>query len=205
MEAASIALVLAITRPWVWDRLDERVRSNVADWLHSAEGQRFPDNNWHWFRIVTASFVSSVGRTWDRAELQESLDLHERCFRGHGWYSDGPGRDFDHYAGWVWQFYPLLWADLFPDQVAALASEATVARWRGRLADYVDDALLLVGGDGSPLIQGRSLIYRFAAAAPLWMGAYSGATRVSLGLVRRACSGMLGHFLARGCRSKGIC
>ncbi len=35
----------------------------------------------------------------------------------------------------------------------------------GRLADFLDDAAYLVGGNGAPLIQGRSLIYRFAAAA----------------------------------------
>jgi hypothetical protein len=48
------------------------------------------------------------------------------------------------------------------------------------------------------LIQGRSLTYRFAAAAPLWMGALTGATDVPLGQLRRAASGMLRHFLDRG-------
>ena len=44
----------------------------------------------------------------------------------------------------------------------------------------------LVGGDGSPLLQGRSLIYRFAAAAPFWVGALAGVPVASPGRLRNA-------------------
>ena len=63
---------------------------------------------------------------------------------------------------------------------------------------FLDDAVALVGADGAPLLQGRSLVYRFAAAAPLWVGAATGATDLDPGLIRRACSGMLGHFASHG-------
>ena len=49
-----------------------------------------------------------------------------------------------------------------------------------------------------PLLQGRSLIYRFAAAAPLWAGAATGATRQDLGTLRRGASGILKAFVERG-------
>jgi len=45
-----------------------------------------------------------------------------------------------------------------------------IARYRERLDEYLGDALRLVGADGCPLIQGRSLVYRFAAAAPFQDG-----------------------------------
>jgi hypothetical protein len=67
-----------------------------------------------------------------------------------------------------------------------------------RLADFLDDAAYLVGGNGAPLIQGRSLIYRFAAAAPFWAGELSGHTRLSPGVGRRAASGMLDYFVRHG-------
>jgi hypothetical protein len=70
--------------------------------------------------------------------------------------------------------------------------------WAERLSSFLDDAALLVGSDGSPLQQGRSLIYRFAAAAPFWVGAMTGATKLSPGLIRRASSGMLRHFTDHG-------
>jgi hypothetical protein len=90
--------------------------------------------------------------------------------------------------------YPLLWADMAGDHCPDGLREA----WRHRLSRYLDDAILLIGGDGSPLLQGRSLTYRFAAAAPLWVGAMTGATNLSPGTIRRACSGMLDHFTSHG-------
>ena len=55
-----------------------------------------------------------------------------------------------------------------------------------------------MGANGAPLIQGRSLIYRFAAAAPFWVGELSGHTRLSPGMARRAASGMLDYFARHG-------
>ena len=57
-------------------------------------------------------------------------------------------------------------AGLLNDVVGAadLAGDRTEAAVAG-LDRYLLDALTLVGGDGSPLIEGRSLIYRFASAA----------------------------------------
>jgi len=58
--------------------------------------------------------------------------------------------------------------------------------------------VLLVGGDGSPLLQGRSLIYRFAAAAPFWVGALAGVKSVPFGQLRRAATATIGHFVENG-------
>ncbi|GAA4089041.1 hypothetical protein GCM10022233_85390 [Streptomyces shaanxiensis] len=46
--------------------------------------------------------------------------------------------------------------------------------------------------------QGRSLTYRFAAAAPLWAGALADATPLPAGRTRRLASGTLKHFAERG-------
>lgn len=62
------------------------------------------------------------------------------------------------------------------------------------LADYIH----LVGGDGAPLHQGRSLTYRMAAAAPLWAGAPFDATPLAPGVTRRATSSILRYFTDRG-------
>ncbi|WP_073502521.1 DUF2264 domain-containing protein [Actinacidiphila paucisporea] len=71
-------------------------------------------------------------------------------------------------------------------------------QWRGDLGRYLDDAVRLIGADGSSLMQGRSLTYRYAAAAPLWVAAVTGAGTPAPGLVRRAASGMLRHFTDAG-------
>ena len=63
------------------------------------------------------------------------------------------------------------------------------ARDVAALDRFLQDAVALVGADGSPLIQGRSLIYRFAAAAPFWVGRHRrGAQSLSPGQLRRAAS-----------------
>lgn len=46
VEAASVALALHETRPWLWDRLDDRVRQQVLDWLAPMAGDPMPGNNW---------------------------------------------------------------------------------------------------------------------------------------------------------------
>ncbi|GAA3104470.1 DUF2264 domain-containing protein [Nonomuraea salmonea] len=46
--------------------------------------------------------------------------------------------------------------------------------------------------------QGRSLTYRFATVAPLWLGALTGATPLPPGRTRRVASGVLRHFAERG-------
>lgn len=198
VEAASVALVLQMTRPWLWDRLDEGVRERTVAWLATVIGQEYPPINWVWFRIVVESFLREAGGPWSAADIEEDLAVHASLRRADGWLTDGDGlRAYDHYTGWALHLYPLLWADLF-DVTGSLISPELRARWAADLRRYLADAVCLVGADGSPLLQGRSLVYRFAAAAPLWTAAYTGAGGPAPGLVRRAASGMLRHFADRG-------
>ncbi|MET7280594.1 DUF2264 domain-containing protein [Kribbella sp. NPDC005582] len=194
VEACSIALGLHLSRPWLWDRLDDRDRSNIVAWLATVVGEQYPPINWVWFQIVVETFLKSVGGPWSPADIESGLAVHESLYRADGWYADGPERAFDHYNGWALHVYPLLWASMDP----SLSGAAVQAAWRDRLSAFLDSTVHLIGGNGSPLVQGRSLTYRFAAAAPLWMGAITGATSQSPGVLRRASSGILKHFLDRG-------
>ncbi|KAB8157066.1 DUF2264 domain-containing protein [Streptomyces sp. 3MP-14] len=198
VEAASVALILQLTRPWLWDLLDDRVRQRTVDWLATVVGQPYPPINWVWFRVVVESFLREVGGPWSPHDIAEDLAVHARLRRPGGWLTDGAEqRAYDHYTGWALHLYPLLWARSF-DVTGSLVEPGTVATWEADLARYLDDAVHLVGADGSPLLQGRSLIYRFAAAAPLWTAAYAGVGDLPPGLLRRAASGILRHFHDRG-------
>ncbi|MGW3345567.1 DUF2264 domain-containing protein [Nonomuraea rubra] len=188
VEAASIALVLHLTRPWLWDRLAPRVREQVVDYLAPAVGSGYPPINWVWFQIVVEQFLASVGGPYAQEDIDAGLALAESFEREGGWYADGAERAYDHYAGWALHFYPVLWREM-----AGLPPDP---RHLARLERFLDDAVHLVGADGSPLVQGRSLAYRFAAAAPFWVGARAGAG--SPGLLRRAASGIVRHFAERG-------
>jgi hypothetical protein len=195
VEAASIAIALHETRPWIWDRLDGAVRARILDWLAAFTNARVPDNNWVWFRAVAAAFARSVGAPCDGGDIEHAITRTEGWYAGDGWYTDGGTRNFDHYNGWAMHLYPLWYCRIAGD----LADPGLADRYRDRLRRYLEDAAHLVGGDGAPLFQGRSLTYRFAALAPFWVGALFDATPLPPGMTRRIASGMLRYFLHAGC------
>jgi len=172
VEAASIALILDMTRDWIWDELSARTRQRVVDYLSPAAGdQTYPRINWVWFRLVVQTFLKSVGGPCSKADMEADLASHDSFARANGWLADGDERAYDHYTGWALHLYPTLWAQMRGAEAMA-AARGTVDR--DRLDRYLTDALALVGSDGAPFLQGRSLTYRFAAAAPFWAGAMAG-------------------------------
>ncbi|MFC7404695.1 DUF2264 domain-containing protein [Georgenia alba] len=196
VEAASIALILDMTRPWIWDGLAPGEQERVVDYLAEAVGDRgYPVNNWVWFRLVVQTFLKSVGGPWSREDMEADLATHESFVREGGWLTDGGRRNYDHYVGWALHLYPTLWARMSGAEELAAPRAATD---RARLGEFLTNAVHLVGADGGPLIQGRSLVYRFAAAAPYWVGALAEVETVPLGQLRRAASAVVGHFVDRG-------
>jgi hypothetical protein len=201
VECASVAIALHESRPWIWDRLDDGVRQRIVAWMTDMHAAQVPDNNWVWFRAITSAFLRSVGASWSGQDIDHAIARTEQWYAGDGWYSDGGDRDgaglrnFDHYSGWAMQYYPLWYCRIS----AAAADPALLDRYRGRLRRYLDDAQHLVGANGEPLLQGRSLTYRYAMLCPLWIGAVFDATPLPAGRTRRLASGVLRHFTEAGC------
>jgi hypothetical protein len=199
VEAASIALALHETRPLVWDRLTDSVRQRVIEWLAAIIGDPIWENNWTWFQAIIEAFLRSVGGPWSAADIERTLDRTEAWYVGDGWYSDGTDRaeglrNFDYYSGWAMHFYPLWYC-----RMTGPAADPLLHRYRARLCRYLADAQHLIGADGSPVFQGRSLTYRFAMLAPFWMGAIFDASPLSAGRTRRLASGVVRHFVSNGC------
>ncbi|MDG9717795.1 DUF2264 domain-containing protein [Streptomyces sp. DH24] len=193
VEAASIALALRLTRPLLWDRLDDSVRQRAAHWLGDALTAEPWPCNWELFPVTVAGFLQETGHEPDacRAAVDRGLARVEEWYAGGGWYTDGPRRAFDHYNGWALHLYPVLHAWLAGDA-------GLLDRYGARLEAHLADCARLFGGDGAPVHQGRSLTYRFATAAPLWLGALTGRTPLPPGETRRLASGALRYFLDRG-------
>ncbi|PYD00123.1 DUF2264 domain-containing protein [Microbacterium esteraromaticum] len=195
VEAAALAVGLHLTRETVWARLDERARRQTIEYLSAFIGGTYPQNNWAWFRLMVSFFLQRVGGPYSEADREQDFALLDSFDLPGGWIADGVGRNFDHYCGWALPFYPMIWAQMVADDPR---HAARVERYRTRLDDYLDDALHLIGADGAPLLQGRSLTYRFATAAPAWAAALHGRSRHEPGLLRRAASGQARHFVERG-------
>ncbi|WP_328946273.1 DUF2264 domain-containing protein [Streptomyces sp. NBC_00250] len=200
VEAASIAVGLRLTRRWLWDRLDGQTRDQVRAWLAPALHVTHVDNNWWLFPAMVGAFLAETGGPAgadpdaDGAALravEQGLAKIEQWHRGGGWYTDGRPRAFDHYNGWAFHLYPVLHAHL--------SGDGKLLDTHGRrLASFLGSYARTFGTDGAPVHQGRSLIYRFAATAPLWAGSLSGHTPLTPGTTRRLASGALRYFLDGG-------
>ncbi|MGW7259052.1 DUF2264 domain-containing protein [Streptomyces sp. NPDC054834] len=193
VEAASIALALRLTRPLLWDRLDDAVRQRAADWLADALTAEPWPCNWELFPVTVGGFLAEIGHEPDAARkaIDHGLERIEQWYVGDGWYTDGDGRKFDYYNGWAMHLYPVLHAWLADDP-------GLLDLYGGRLETHLADYARLFGADGAPMHQGRSLTYRFATTAPLWLGALTGRTPLASGETRRLASGALKYFLDRG-------
>ncbi|MER7921844.1 DUF2264 domain-containing protein [Streptomyces sp. NPDC096057] len=192
VEAASIALALRLTRPLLWDRLDDPVRQRAAAWLADALTAEPWPCNWELFPVTVGGFLQDVGHEVDasRKAVDRGLSRIEDWYAGDGWYTDGDGRKFDYYNGWAMHLYPVLHAWLADDP-------RLLDLYGGRLERHLADYARLFGADGAPMLQGRSLTYRFATTAPLWLGALTGRTPLRPGETRRLASGALKYFLKR--------
>lgn len=194
-EAASIAIALSETKPWLWDRLDESVRARTIDYLAEVVGTDGYSNNWTWFHNVIEAFLAEVGGPWSQADLDRNNEIQESLYVRDGWYSDGANpagamQNFDYYAGWAWHVYPLLHARIQGRELSAPHRE--------RLAAYVEQAIDLIGSGGAPLFQGRSLTYRFAMLAPFWSAAIAGVSPLHSGQTRALAERVLAYFVEAG-------
>jgi hypothetical protein len=169
----------------------------VAEWLGGFIGSTTHDNNWRLFQVVSEQFLASVGAPYSKEDIEGGLDRIEDWYVGDGWYSDGNGQNFDNYIGWAMHLYPGLWTRMAAATPGARYDDRLKV-YRERLRLFLEDAVHLIGNDGAPVYQGRSLTYRMAAATPYWMGAVLDATPLSPGATRRICSGIARHFVQHG-------
>ncbi|HWS38507.1 MAG TPA: DUF2264 domain-containing protein [Actinoplanes sp.] len=195
VEAASIAIALHETRDQIFDRLGPVERRQVTNWLRGVIGKRTPDSNWILFTWIVSAFLETVdgsagnGSTVDgesRVDGASTVDgvvsRLDDWYTGDGWYSDGPGQNFDYYNAMALHLYPVLWARMTGRENP----------YRHRLNRFLQDYQHFFAPDGSPVFQGRSLTYRFATVAPLWFG-----DELPPGRARRLASGVLKQFLEK--------
>ncbi len=193
VEAAGIALGLFESRPWVWDRLDTSDQRAIAAWLFDAGNREVWCNNWLLFPVVIHEFLRSVGQRHSPERITRNLTIVDLMYTGNGWYSDGFGRHFDYYCGWAMAFYTAMWAVMGGREHDPGRAE----RYAVRLGEFVAEYQYMFGSDGSPVYFGRSLTYRMATCAPLWLAARLGVSPVPMGTLRRISSACLQQFLNR--------
>lgn len=199
VEASSVAIGLFETRRWIWDELPDSARQRAVEWFAQVHDKRYWPNNWLLFRVMVNAFLKSVGAPHRQDEIERDLDLIDSMYRRDGWYTDGPGNNYDYYVGWAIHLYTNLWCRMDGDA----NDPARAAVYRKRLRRYLEDYAYFFGANGSHVYHGRSLIYRFAAVTPLWLGALAGCSPLTGGITRRIASGSVKHFLEAGAVENG--
>lgn len=199
VEAASIAIALHLTRDTVWAALGDATRDGVHAWFAQARGTWCADNNHVLLGATLAAFNHAGGFTDGRDTVENALDRMDDWHRADGWYTDGDGRRFDHYNAFAFHWYPF-----FIDELMGAGFDDRRALHRERLAAFVDGYQLLFDARCAPVFQGRSLIYRWATAAPFWMARREGLDMLDPGVTRRLTSGILRHFVDGGSLDTGV-
>jgi hypothetical protein len=197
VEAASIVLALDLTRDLLWDTLDHREREQIATWLSPSARVETPPNNWVLFRLVIQEFLAVSGFDHDDAVIDTTLSSWNRWYDGEGWFRDGDRQSYDYYNAWAMHMYPWFWVRMHARRDASRAAEVGDTA-RERLREFLTQHVHFFGADGTPVYVGRSLIYRFAALAPLWLGEIEGVSPLETGSLRRLASRTLRRFLEGG-------
>jgi hypothetical protein len=148
-------------------------RRHIDEWLASCTVVPVRRNNWAWFTAVNqAARIALKDKfdefSFDQRSMFEDLKALDEMYAGGGWYNDDkPRQSFDYYNSWVFSSHFLYWNAIvggrFPDWSK---------RFGDRLRQYLATALLFFGSNGSHILYGRSLIYRWAALTPMVL-AYS--------------------------------
>lgn len=93
VEAEIIAFALLAAPHRILGHVDQRTRTNIANWLRSLHTQPMPNNNWRWFRVfANLALVKTLDEPLDnvKSEISADLDLLDSFYRLDGWSADGP-------------------------------------------------------------------------------------------------------------------
>lgn len=173
VEMAPMGLALALIPDLFFDPLPVEAREHLITWLDSINHHPLAPNNWQFFRVLVNLGFARVGAPVNQQAMNDSLALIESYWIGDGWYQDGKVANTDFYNPWALHFYGLIYATLYGDKDPERA-----ARFRERARRFATDWEARFDAAGRVIPFGRSLTYRFGAAA-FW-GALAFATEEAL-------------------------
>ncbi len=200
VEASVVAWALWLVADRVLPRLSAAERRNVQNWLVSCARRPVRNNNWAWFTAVNHAARIALSAKWnefsgDPAFMLEDLKALDAMAAPHdGWYSDSLKEEvYDYYNFWVFASHFLYWNKIIGDkypQVSGIFSE--------RLREFLARTPYFFGANGSHVLFGRSLIYRWAVLTPLVLAYEQGIWPHDPGLLRAICRRNLEYFWAAG-------
>lgn len=176
-EISLLCVALYFTREVIWDRWEHSEQDSLAahfiTWSEKALEDSWP-NNHLWFPILAMTALHKMGYEIPdyQEKVQNTLRKLDDMYIGKGWYQDGEFGRFDYYMAWSLHAYPLLWT---------LMEDASFTDFKKRRQEYLRRTeeflpfyMHLFDTTGANVLYGRSLSYRFAAAAIFPLAAMAG-------------------------------
>ncbi|MBA3353676.1 MAG: DUF2264 domain-containing protein [Blastocatellia bacterium] len=162
-------------------------RTHFQAWLASCTVVPEHKHNHAWFSALNQAVRLELGKRWpefsgDEAWMRADLEAIEKMAvpDGNGWYNDYPGYHvFDYYNFWAFASHFLLWNHVVGNSYRDIA-EGYIAR----LKEFLPATPNFFGSNGSQVMYGRSLIYRWGTLTPLVLAYMQGMWPHSPGLLR---------------------
>ena len=192
VESSVVAWSAWLLRDTLLPQMTSPERRRLDDWLASCTRREVRRNNWAWFTAVNIAARMALKDRFDEFSFDQTFmfdDLRalDGMYAGKGWYNDDkPRQAFDYYNSWVFASHFLYWNAMvgqrFPEWSAVFSS---------RLKEYLETSPLFFGANGSHVLYGRSLIYRFGVLTPLVLAYTQKLWPHAAGLLQRIVRGNL--------------
>jgi hypothetical protein len=193
VESSIVAWSLWVARDLILPKLSSAARANINSWLASCTVVPVRTSNWAWFTAVNQAVRLSLSQQWPEFSGDEKWMLEDLTFLdtlagpgSDGWYTDSPQEPvYDYYNFWVFASHFLYW-----NKIAGARYPVQSARVTLRLRQFLETAPYVFGANGSHVLFGRSLIYRFAPLTPLVLAYARDSGRTAPGCSGASCAAM---------------
>ncbi len=181
VEMAALGTMLLMTPEEGWERFSEKEKVNLLKWLERIQHVKLVDNNWLFFAVLVQEGLRKIGHgdLVDEELQKRNMDLVSSWYLGDGWFGDGPDLPVDHYGAFAIHFYSLIYAHFAKDSNPAMAK-----MFLERANAFLEPFSYWFADSGETLMAGRSLTYRFAAAAFWGMAGVAGLNGLSMGQIK---------------------
>ncbi|MDQ6632813.1 MAG: DUF2264 domain-containing protein [Verrucomicrobiota bacterium] len=169
------------------EKLSSRERANIQKWLASCTQVPERENNHAWFSAINQATRIALSKKWKEFSGSEEwmladLKAMEALAKSaeDGWYSDSPTASvYDYYNFWTFASHFLYW-----NRIIGKSNPDLSARFRERLKRFLEKTPCFFAANGSHVLFGRSLIYRWPVLMPMVEAYAQGMWTHSPGLLR---------------------
>lgn len=143
------------------EKLDPRVKKNLADRMKEIRGRKPGFNNFLLFSAMVEALLCELGEWWDPMRVDYALRQHEAWYAGDGVYNDGQEYCWNYYNSYVIQPMYVDLCEYFGPKDPDWSGFSTKVNKRATRYAAIQERLINPDGSFPPV--GRSLAYRFGA------------------------------------------